>query len=352
MARTIPSTYPYPDPLKFSAGLPVLASDWEDVGQHQNLGFASGRAQTVYQQGWTDDVFTHTGAAPATPHVRIRIPKLSDDHTTVNVWAYMEYSGGGSGTLKFSSTNGAANTVVIAPGAVAWAPNHLAGPSTLAVSFVSDVEEITIEASTSGGGAILIHDIHIEYDDLSSLAVPGASEPFIPLDYDELAADAPLTSDLGVTLIDNLEELEQRPRVYTNWSGLAGIVHAGKDPINMGDLQARYYRIWTPVHPGTQEDDDYDLNVHLYGGNVAGDRTYRIQHGHGDVFDDRHGAYSTDITITSASTPKWQTGTIRMSETYDLPGDPGSPFPFSHIDIDGPQTLHYDDLSGFAVWGR
>ena len=236
MARTIPSTHPYPDPYLFAAALPITQSPLTELGQAINFCHARGRAQTVSSQGWTDSMFKFTGAMPADPTCRWRVKQISKIHTAVNVWARAKKLTAGTGTVRFKSVgSGATVDLVFNSATAAWKPVR-SSPSTLALTFTGGYDEVQMFESTSDGNLLVVEDEWVEYPEAATLAAPASTDAIVPIDDGELDADSPLSADVGAVIRTDLDELLTRPRMYVNWSGLSGITYAGSVTVYLDSM--------------------------------------------------------------------------------------------------------------------
>ncbi len=241
MARTIPATpATMPEATALVAGQPIIEGNTDptgrllDLGRAINLGFATGNAAPVVSQRIADGQMV-VNSAIFTPRMRWAIPPPpSTAHNLVQV-AIFGRSPSGNGIVRFRSVNGAGLVDLALGAGLQWwdsAAPHL----PIVAAGGPAYEEITIETDA---------DVEIDYVYVTYLAhdpsgfwpgadgalAAGAVGAFVPLDDNELAADAPLSSDLAEQIRADLIDLDARQRIYMNVAGFAPHLGLGVDQV-------------------------------------------------------------------------------------------------------------------------
>lgn len=350
MGVTVPSEHPWPDPGTYATGQDIEDPDVADLGQTSNYLDCHGGTEPVIEQGWTESAFTTSSNGVFTRICQYMVPEIGKQHAQVLCGVYAVKNTAGTATIRFESTGSGDTLDVTVTTTVGWKPDPWAG--LLDLTFTAGADEVVVYVKTSDANTVTVHDIQVEYPDLTALTVPPPSgETIAPVDDDELDGDSPLASGAGRMLRTNLATLEARPKVYWQWSALAGITTTGVD---MSVMNPRYMRVWVPVHIGSGDSDDFALTVWVYGGNVATDAQFAIQHGSGSLrFGDgaeRGGNFTTVTLPADAANPQWYSTTIQFPDGNDLPR---APVPWSHIDVDGIAIAATGaEVYAISIWGR
>jgi len=256
MARTIPAP-PYvpiqPDlavpGLNITAGSASLGGRWFDMARNLNLAYATGHAQNLFAQGWSEFQFTF-GTVAWTQQCSWAIPELSTDHTTITCSVFAS-STTSNGEVRFKSANAgntsAAIVVNVAPGSEQWFD------ITLSVSggFGPGYEVITMETY----GNLLIHNVMGKYVDLAPAGnypatddalTSGRGDDYVPLDDTEYAGNKPLSSDMGFNITANIEALDTRVKVYHSFTG----IEASSTSPNAYPMLLYPHRVVVPIKAG------------------------------------------------------------------------------------------------------
>jgi len=286
MARAIPALPVVPaEPRRFAPRLPILSGQatsakdvghWNDLAREVNLDIATGNASVVFEQAWPDAQFQVVSGV-FTHRIRFAIPPLSGYHTAVRCSVFG--NSGPGGTVRFQGTNAASLVDIVLPAVQAWTDS--AGPH-LAVVFAGAVpfEEITVQTN----GTANVDIIKVEFLDINpggfwpalddALAVgpvPGSANGANPMDDSETAPDKPLSSDLGVNILNNLRDLEARERVYYNIAGFDPGLPIATDSV----ISTYPHRVVVPVI--AERDPAVKLTVAIYGDANGGDFDVWVQ---------------------------------------------------------------------------
>jgi len=281
---------------------------------------SDGYAGNAIHQNWVDVGAGLDPGASWTETFRWRIPEVSKMHTTVRCRIYGN-SASTTGQVRFKSVTGADTQAMTLTGAAdAWFQTA----ADLTVDASAGYDEVYFEVYDD----VDIRAVAVDYvqndpsgnwptTDGALAAGVLAGDTQIPMDDQDVQADAPLSSDLATIARTNLDQIYTRQRVYMNVSG-TDAAHAGFD----GNLTYGVVRrLWIPVWPGARR-DGRELTLHARGGGG----TVYIQHGAGG-FQLMHpgnpdaetpGTPIADAsTVHSLATPGgggWATDTIPMRE--------------------------------------
>lgn len=313
MARTFPTAFPTPD-LQF-------VSPRENITAAQLLPLVSGlnwlaaKGPVVVSQAWhrNDIPLARTSAVYGAANASWRIPFV-DGLTTVTATVRASRLGA-AGAIRFTgATAGVAVTTALAAAGEQWVTT---APITVASTALAP-EVLEMRIVGDGAAATVIHEVHVEYTQLTSplAATLGA---FTGCDVDEVAADAPIAADLLRYVFDNLAAIRDRVHVRLAWSGLADV-----DDGTVGTVYAPPWphRVWCPVHPGGR-DAGVTMRVWYRAQNVSGATEYlTIHHGGGRV--EGSGAdHRTRIAIPGpAGAVKDTYEDVVLSEVRSIPGLP------------------------------
>ena len=352
MANTFTVPPPLPDPLGLAALEPIYARELRRLGLLGNLLMAQGGAGPMIPQSWSsysDD------ADVLTLRCEWRIPYISDAHTQLRCMIYGQHpaASGEKGQVQFRSvTAGDTCTLDLAPSAspgyyesvsAAGADQHLtidasAGYETIQMwsrgdntgAYATDVWEVDCElvALTSPLAASLIR----------GPAGLRGSTTMRPIDAADLNDDSALASLHGLSLIETIDALEARPRIYFQWSAADGIKGGGGSYTSQ---QRRDYRLFLPRPLGSRIGAGYELEWHARIGNAS--EAVDV-----DVYasEEKRRPYGTTISA-AAGAPAWQSGTMSMAEYRALRE---TSMPFGQLGFTG--AGGDAEIYSLSIWGR
>ena len=220
MPNTFPTPIVLPDPNEFGSGRDLIAGSMGELLTTMNWCHAEGHAAPVVEQEWGDNLCNLAGAGTVNGVCEWPIPVLSGAHTVAEI-RVEGFSTLAAGTVRFNSSVAAATINAVVPvGASAWV---LVG--SLAVTGGPATEEfITMDLLGGGAGATLqIDRVIIRYTRIGSPLAATKVGGFTPYGAAYYAADEPLPSYVGNTLVDGQADLLARRRSYSAWSGLNGL---------------------------------------------------------------------------------------------------------------------------------
>lgn len=302
MARTLDASYTAPEPVGHMAGQairgeygPNPAFTWAALGQAANYVLARCHAKPVVCQAWGDSLVQQTSGT-LTRACTWRIPKLTDAHTEVTVWAYLERAGT-DGKIQMQSTEGADSVDLTAPASAAWVSG------TLDVDFNADGYE-TLEMYVAGDGtdAVTVHSIVVQWSELSTLPETINGVPIF--DDAQFDGDLPLSTWAANAYLAALDEALSRRQVYWNWSGIENSTNSAAS-----DIMANYpHRVRMPVYPDSTV-KQRTLRASVYTeGLVGSDSAIIIHHSTGDGERSNIGQSPfTLITIADSAAAGWRT---------------------------------------------
>ncbi len=363
MARAIPLLPVIPaDPRREAPRLPIMSGQgfaaqdvghWRDLARLINLDVATGNASVVFEQTWSDKQFNVPFSVGFVHRIRIAIPPLSGYHTLVRVSVF-GYDPAATGVVRFRGTNAASLVDVVLPAVAMWTDSvtpHLPVAFAGAPSF----EEITIETQ----GVVNVEIIKIEYLDVSPVGawpvaddalplgpIPGSANNANPLDDAEVAPDSPLSSDLGVNVLDNLRDLEARERVHMSVAGFninrgAGIQSVIADYAHRVVASVLAPRLVPVV-----------LTIAVYADGTGGAFELWVE-------SRWRGFMTISLTVPAnvhrlgiaAAGPSWRFYTLEMQQTRDIEA-PDYYAGFTQIAIRPELMLATQNVQAVAMWSR
>jgi hypothetical protein len=363
VARAIPALPVVPaDPRRDAPSLPILAGlgltpedvgHWRDLARLVNLDIATGNASVVFEQQWADGQFAVTSVG-FTYRTRVAIPPLSGYHTLVRCSVYGN-DPAGLGVVRFRGTNAASVVDIALPVAVGWTDS--AGPGHLAVVTAGfpAFEEITIETD----GVCRIDIIKIEYldvnpgglwpgadDALAAGPVPATAWGANPMDDAEVTADSPLSSDLGLNVLNNLRDLEERPRVHLGLAGYNASRAAGLEPVIADYPQRVVASVLKPRTPAVE------LTIAVYADGTGGAFDLWVESRWSSSLTIEFNVPQDVDTFTIAAVgPSWRFYTLEMKQTRDLDA-PDHYGGFTQIAVRPSLMLLTQNVQAIAMWSR
>lgn len=337
MARTIPATCPLPDPARMLAGLPIVASDWQDLGRAINFLDADPGVPPI-RQAWVDGQYIHSGASTLRNTYRIR--EWSPAHTARGLKCRVRSTafGGAGATVTWKSVN-TGNTVTVALGAAAgWYD----AAALLVCSFGPGYDDVEVYCETAAG-TLGITAMSCIWDRLPSPLAAGSNGGVIPIDDLEVAADRPLSHRLGRTMRASLEALAARQQVYAVWSGLEGIVTGGGIDCSYANPGWKWH--YCIVHPGTRA-ANWQMTYHA---RAEANGYLDLYHGTEQDAAEQGSAPHTEVDFSAGVPPQWKSGTFRFQE-IQLESHL-APLHTSDFNI-VPRVADDAQVSSFVLWGR
>jgi len=381
MARTIPAPPYVPiTPATKIPGIQVFGGDagfgghWFDMARNLNLGYATGHAQNVFAQGWSESQFTF-GTNAWTHQCSWAIPELTTDHVTL-VCSVFASSSSSDGEVRFKSVNAGVTSAAIVVNVAAGSEQWFDVTLSVAAGFAPGYEIIQMETY----GNLLIHNVMAKYQDLAPASnyptsddalAAGRADVYVPMDDAELTDDKPLSSDLGFYLSDNIENLDERVKVYHSF---AGVKDSSTSP-NAFPMLPYPHRVVVPIKAGgttvkvwvlAQNDltDDFYIYVLKHGpSKTSTDDTPANQNEpsvrpryeqdtlmYAALLNPQDGGQVTRIKIPQASvstTIKWYDADIFLPDViqYGAPGYPG------FVDLAFMPGIPLGTASTLEVWG-
>lgn len=369
MARTVPSVpHQPPNPIYLASGKPIRAGTASGgrlltLGQSINLGLATGGAQPVVSQAWADGQASFAVGVSIVEQCRWRIPYLSELHPTVRCRVYAKDTAGAP-KIRFSSVN-AGNTADVSPagGTFAWYQVDL----DVAGGFGPHAGEVYEDITMSVQGSVDIQNVVIWYKEgvsggtyplADTLAAGPVDTTSLPIDDESLAADEALPSWLGHAMVQDLEDMEARVRVYVNTSAIESVALA-----DGGEYIPRYpHRFVIPIQH-LAGDEDYELTVWTRIENddsadwlVYFDRGDGARNALYSLYADAAAPVLSPITVITAAATSgdaWQKTTIKVRRAPQLNRHPLVYAGMAHIGfVQQAQVSATSGLKSIAVWGK
>lgn len=336
MARLVLGAYTPPDPEKLAPGKAIRATDFYTLGMAINKLIADPGPPCI-SQGWSDGQFQCGGAR--TLRWTQRIPEWSARHTAGRLRCRVRtaaFGGAGAG-VRFKSVN-TGNTCDLTPGAGAgWTESVAAAGANrdLLCSFGPGYDTIEVYVTTAAGN-LTIDVLQAEWIELASPLATGSTGDVVALDEDEFDVERPVSSRLGVVLLENLRKVEERVQVYLGASGLAGISYSGRAIDGLPPARLEVSAV--PVHRGTTV-GDWNLQYHAYGGNAGAGRQLDLDSTGREV----------DHVVWAAGAPSWKSGAIQLNEM--IRDVPNIPHPWVRL-AGTPTNDAPTDVFSLVMWGR
>lgn len=235
-----------------------------------NLSLATGNASVVFECNYPDNQFW-VNSVGFLFRTRFAMPPLSGYHTEVRVSVYGNTPA--AGTVRFLSTNGAGLVDIILPGVIGWTDSVPLGHLPVAFAGAPLFEEVVIQTD----GNCQVDIIKVEYLDINPGGlwpglddalpvgpVPGSTRNANPMDDAEVGPDKPLSAGVGLNALRNLQDIEERQRVYLNIAAFNPGLVGGVDGV-MGTFP---HRVVVPVM--AERDPPIQLTLAVYAEATAG----------------------------------------------------------------------------------
>ena len=216
MANSFDSPPDWLDPNTLAPGARYKAEHQVALAENLNYVHAQGNCQPVLAMGWPTGACKWNGAEVVV--LTIAVPRLTDAHTYVycRFWAKRTAS---NGVVKFTSANsGNTRTRTVS----ATTSTRYGGTLDLGV-LPAEGDVITMSLTAGAGGVVQVDDVTVEYIALTSPLDAAQVGGFTPLGAGRAAADYPLSTARGRTMLASARDLVARNRCLLNWAGLEGI---------------------------------------------------------------------------------------------------------------------------------
>lgn len=228
-AAAFPPVWP---PIDILPGDTILAEHWAPLANTANICLAWAGTGPLIQQSWPAGAIRYTGVTLEDdddipiPMMRWRVPLVSDQHVTLDVEAIGEYipgvSPGGAGRIILESANtGDVVTLDLLEGGGAVTDTLTIGPAVDRAG-VDRFDEIWLYPRSTGGADHYaeLTRLRVECPPLTTPLAATRIDDVCPLGAGFAAADHPLSTPIGHWLLDVLDVVRLRPRVWCLWSGV------------------------------------------------------------------------------------------------------------------------------------
>ena len=243
MGNTYTTPPTVPDTGDLIAGKIIKTETMGRMGDLSNYLHAYGGTSTCISQAFD----RHTCVTNSTSFVdlcRWRIPIPSNDHTTIDFHVNAQVTTTGTGTIKFTLTDG--NSVAQGDSSISITSTSM-GLATVSHSFSSATTAEYVDVVMSGKVAAITYDLDIQIvaarflplsSPLSAGATAQGTDKITPFGLDRLLNNYPLTSRSGVQWRTNIQTMRSRKRPLLSWSGVenpsSAFTGRGKGPKSLG----------------------------------------------------------------------------------------------------------------------
>ena len=243
MGNTYTTPPTIPDTGDLIAGKIIKTETMGRMGDLSNYLHAYGGTSTCISQAFD----RHTCVTNSTSFVdlcRWRIPIPSNDHTTIDFHVNAQVTTTGTGTIKFTLTDG--NSVSQGDSSISITSTSM-GLATVSHSFSSATTAEYVDVVMSGKVAAITYDLDIQIvaarflplsSPLSAGATAQGTDKITPLGLDRLLNNYPLSSRAGVQWRTNIQTMRSRKRPLLSWSGVenpsSAFTGRGKGPKSLG----------------------------------------------------------------------------------------------------------------------
>ena len=243
MGNTYTTPPTVPDTGDLIAGKIIKTETIGRMGDLSNYLHAYGGTSTCISQAFD----RHTCVTNSTSFVdlcRWRIPIPSNDHTTIDFHVNAQVTTTGTGTIKFTLTDG--NSVAQGDSSISITSTSM-GLATVSHSFSSATTAEYVDVVMSGKVAAITYDLDIQIvaarflplsSPLSAGATAQGTDKITPFGLGRLANNYPLTSRSGVQWRTNIQTMRSRKRPLLSWSGVenpsSAFTGRGKGPKSLG----------------------------------------------------------------------------------------------------------------------
>ena len=279
MGNTYTTPPTVPDTGDLIAGKIIKTESIERMGNLSNYLHAYGGTSTCISQAFDQNTCV-TASTSFVDLCRWRIPIPSNDHTTIDFHVNAQVTTTGTGTIKFTLTDG--NSVAQGDSSISITSTSMA-LATVSHSFssatTSDYVDIVMSGKVATGST---YDLDIQIvaarflplsSPLSSGATAQGTDKITPFGLGRLAANYPLTSRAGVQWRTNIQTMRSRKRPLLSWSGIENpssvFTGRGKGPKSLGIGDAQFLQNQSPLFVGGGA-----LTLYVYVVDISGTKKF------------------------------------------------------------------------------
>lgn len=356
MSNTFPSSLDLPNQDSAVTGGQIFETDIKKLVESLNWAHANTGTGSLYCGTFRLETFQTIKTTPSGDTLRIRIPTISSHHVSLKV--LVAYAGKGTLDVDIDNggstvthnitlaTSGSATNVIFREFNINSVSLGTNGYLTLNVGLTA-VTSVSPAFTSLRVNSLLFYWAPLT-SPLPTTQAQLGSDYFTPLAPARYDADMALPSFLGHTIIDNINTLRKRPRVYYNFCGL-GEIFNDFDPSTAQYLRSYSFAGLSVNSPNSTKSHDYifqgaqdfddKLQVHLYVENYTSNFDIKIC-GH-------------TLTITQNGWSNFEIDLPLSPDDYsDSLGLPSYVFgPSSSLGLNRDTNISSVIITSLAIWG-
>ena len=278
MGNTYTTPPTIPDTGDLIAGKIIKTETMGRMGDLSNYLHAYGGTSTCISQAFDRNTCV-TNSTSFVDLCRWRIPIPSNDHTTIDFHVNAQVTTTGTGTIKFTLTDG--NSVAQGDSSISITSTSM-GLATVSHSFSSATTADYVDVVMSGKVDAITYDLDIQIvaarflplsSPLSAGATAQGTDKITPFGLNRLLNNYPLTSRSGVQWRTNIQTMRSRKRPLLSWSGVenpsSAFTGRGKGPKSLGVGDVETMQIQSPLFLGGGA-----LTLYVYVVDISGTKKF------------------------------------------------------------------------------
>ena len=301
MGNTFTSPPTIPDTGDIISGRVIKTASLERMGNLSNYNHAHGATDSVISQAFDRNTCV-TQSASFVDLCRWRVPIPSSDHGTIDFFIAAKLSTTGTGTVKFTLTDGdstaqgSSTITVTATGSyTVHSVSH-----TFTSSSSADYVDIVMEGKVASSGTYDL-DIQIVCARFTALTSPlAATSEIEAFGLNRLGANQALTARAGVQFRTNINEMRNRKRLLLAWSGIENpssvFSTRGKGPKSLGVGDASSMQVQSPLYLGGGQ-----ITLWIYVVDISGTKKFAFMNRLFSVTSNGWNEFNFDPSLESSS---------------------------------------------------
>lgn len=302
MGNTFTTPPTVPDTGDIISGRVIKTETLERMGNLSNYNHAHGGTDAVISQAFDRNTCV-TQSASYVDLCRWRVPIPSEDHGTIDFFIAAQVSSTGTGTVRFTLTDGdstAQGSSTISVTSTGSYTVHSVSHSFTSSSS-ADYVDIVMEGKVATSGTYDL-DIQMVCARFTALTSPLASTSEIePFGLNRLGANQALTARAGVQFRTNINELRNRKRSLLAWSSIENpssvFSTRGKGPKSLGIGDAFSFQgVQSPLYVGGGQ-----ITLWLYVVDISGTKKFSFMNRSFSVSSNGWNEFNFDPSLDSSS---------------------------------------------------
>ena len=301
MSNTFTSPPTVPDTGDIISGRVIKTASLERMGNLSNYNHAHGGTDSVISQAFDRNTCV-TQSASFVDLCRWRVPIPSEDHGTIDFFIAAQVSSTGTGTVRFTLTDGDATaqgsstiTVTSTGSYIVHSVSH-----TFTSSSSADYVDIVMEGKVASSGTYDL-DIQTVCARFTALTSPlAATSEIEPFGLNRLGANQALTARAGVQFRTNINEMRNRKRLLLAWSGIENPTSVfstrGKGPKSLGVGDSYSMQVQSPLYVGGGQ-----ITLWIYVVDISGTKQFAFMNRLFSVTSNGWNEFNFDPSLDSSS---------------------------------------------------